>query len=142
MNIGFVMYNWESVKPKFDSTLRLIKECLLRGHKVTAIYPNEMAIRRTEVWANTYVISSNNLEEENFIEFYRSCTLKEEFIKMSEHDVVFFRDNPPLDNHLLNFMDTLENDVFEVNYDQFKEKLFFPKQSYSNDLITKYLIEN
>ena len=48
-----------------------------------------MAIRRTEVWANTYVISSSNLETENFIEFYRSCTLKEEFIKMSEHDVVF-----------------------------------------------------
>ena len=115
MNIGFVMYNWESVEPKLDTTLRLINECLLRGHKVTAIYPNEMAIRRTEVWANTYVISSNNLETENFIEFYRSCTLKEEFVKMCEHDVVFFRDNPPLDNHLLNFMDTLENDVFFIN---------------------------
>ena len=115
MNIGFVMYNWESVKPKLDTTLRLIKECLTRGHKVTAIYPNEMAIRRTEVWANTYVISSKDLETENFIEFYSSCTLKEEFIKMREHDVVFFRDNPPLDNHLLNFMDTLENDVFFIN---------------------------
>ena len=95
MNIGFVMYNWESVKPKLDTTLRLIKECLLRGHKVTAIYPNEMAIRRTEVWANAYVISSDNLETENFIEFYSSCILKEEIIKMSEHDVVFFSDNPP-----------------------------------------------
>ena len=73
MNIGFVMYNWESVKPELDTTLRLIRECLLRGHKVTAIYPNEMAIRRTEVWANTYVISSDNMETENFIEFYSSC---------------------------------------------------------------------
>ena len=109
------MYNWESVKPKLDTTLRLIHESLKRGHKVTAIYPNEMAIRRTIVWANCHVITSKNLKSDNFEEFYSSCSLEEEFIPMNEHDVVFFRDNPPLDNHLLNFMDTLENDVFFVN---------------------------
>ena len=38
--------------------------------------------------------------------------LKEEFIPMKEQNVVFFRDNPPLDNHLLNFMDTLKKDTF------------------------------
>ena len=31
MNIGFVMYNWESVKPKLDTTLRL-KRVFTRGH--------------------------------------------------------------------------------------------------------------
>ena len=42
MNIGFVMYEWESVKPKLDSTLRLIQESVSRGHKVSLIYPYEL----------------------------------------------------------------------------------------------------
>ncbi len=41
MNIGFVMYDWETIKPELDSTLRLIHEGIKRGHKVSAIYPNE-----------------------------------------------------------------------------------------------------
>jgi hypothetical protein len=60
MNIGFVMYDWESIKPELDSTLRLIQESIKRGHKVSAIYPNEMAIRRTIVWANCYVVTNSN----------------------------------------------------------------------------------
>ena len=38
MNIGFVMYDWEDVKPKLDSTLRLIQESISRGNKVSLIY--------------------------------------------------------------------------------------------------------
>lgn len=115
MNIGFVMYDWESIKPELDSTLRLIHEGIKRGHKVSAIYPNEMAIRRTTVWANCHVITSSNPNTNDVFEFYKNCKLNEEFIPMKEQDVVFFRDNPPLDNHLLNFMDTLEKDTFFIN---------------------------
>jgi glutathione synthase len=115
MNIGFVMYDWESIKPELDSTLRLIQESIKRGHKVSAIYPNEMAIRRTIVWANCYVVTNSNPNTNDVFEFYKNCELKEEFIPMNEQDVVFFRDNPPLDNHLLNFMDTLEKDTFFIN---------------------------
>ena len=115
MNIGFVMYEWESVKPKLDSTLRLIQESVSRGHKVSLIYPYEMAIRRTCVWANCRIIESSKPNAQDNYDFYKSCTLKEEFIPMNNHDVVFFRDNPPLDTHVLNFMDTLENDTFFIN---------------------------
>jgi len=115
MNIAFVMYEWSTIKPYLDTTLRLIHEALKRGHKVSAIYPSEMAIRRTIVWANCHIITSNNLNTDDVDEFYSSCQLTEEFMPMKEQDVVFFRDNPPLDNHLLNFMDTLENDIFFIN---------------------------
>ena len=115
MNIGFVMYEWESVKPKLDSTLRLIQESVSRGHKVSLIYPYEMAIRRTCVWANCRIVESSKPNAQDNYDFYKSCTLSEEFIPMNNHDVVFFRDNPPLDTHVLNFMDTLENDTFFIN---------------------------
>lgn len=115
MNIGFVMYDWEDVKPKLDSTLRLIQESISRGNKVSLIYPNEMAIRRTTVWANCRIVSSSKPNAQDNFEFYESCSLSEEFIPMNNHDVIFFRDNPPLDTHVLNFMDTLENDTFFIN---------------------------
>jgi glutathione synthase len=115
MNIGFVMYEWESVKPELDSTLKLIQEAISRGHKVSLIYPYEMAIRRTCVWANCRIVESSKPNAQDNFEFYNSCRLTEEFIPMNNHDVVFFRDNPPLDTHVLNFMDTLENDTFFIN---------------------------
>ena len=39
MNIGFVMYNWESVKPKLDTTLRLIHESLKEVIKLPLFIP-------------------------------------------------------------------------------------------------------
>mgnify|MGYP001239347934 FL=1 len=115
MNIGFVMYDWNTVKPKLDSTIRLIQESVSRGHKVSLIYPNEIAIRRTMVWANCRIVSSTSPNAQDNLEFYKSCSLHEELIPLNNHQVIFFRDNPPLDNHVLNFMDTLENDVFFIN---------------------------
>jgi len=115
MNIGFVMYEWESVRPELDSTLRLIQESVSRGHKVSLIYPNEMAIRRTCVWANCRIVTSSSPNAQDNFEFYKSCTLTEEFLPMNEHNVVFFRDNPPLDTHVLNFMDTLDDEIFFIN---------------------------
>jgi glutathione synthase len=115
MNIGFVMYEWEKVSLKLDSTLRLIQESISRGHKVSLIYPNEMAIRRTSVWANCRIVSSSKPNSQDNFEFYNSCTLVEEFIPINRHQVIFFRDNPPIDAHVLNFMDTLENEIFFIN---------------------------
>ncbi len=34
---------------------------------------------------------------------------------MSIHDVIFLRDNPPLDNHVLNFLDTLDGSTLFIN---------------------------
>ena len=93
MNIGFVMYEWESIRPELDSTLRLIQESVSRGHKVSLIYPNEMAIRRTCVWANCRIVTTSSPNAQDNLEFYKSCTLTEEFLPMNDHNVVFFRAN-------------------------------------------------
>ena len=115
MNIGFIMYSWDLINPELDSTLRLIHESIIRGHKVSIIYPSEMAIRRTIVWGNCHVIDNNVTTSNNLEEFYHSVTFTEGLSPLKEQDVIFLRDNPPLDNHLLNFLDTLENDTFFIN---------------------------
>jgi len=115
MNIGFIMYNWDLIIPELDSTIRIIHESLTRGHKVSIIYPNEMAIRRTVVWANCHIISHKGPIPKDLTEFYKSATITEELTPLKEQDVIFLRDNPPIDNHVLNFLDTLENETFFVN---------------------------
>jgi len=115
MNIGYIMYSWDLIQPELDSTLRLIHESINRGHKVSIIYPNEMAIRRTIVWGNCHVIENKDAISKDLQEFYNSTTFTEELSPLKEQDVIFLRDNPPLDNHLLNFLDTLENDTVFIN---------------------------
>ena len=109
------MYNWSEVIPELDTTLRLIHESIIRGHKVSVIYPNEMAIRRTIVWGNCHVINKKKSISNDILTFYNETTFTEEFLPLKEHNVIFLRDNPPLDNHLLNFLDTLVNDTFFIN---------------------------
>ena len=109
------MYSWDLIQPELDSTLRLIHESINRGHKVSIIYPNEMAIRRTIVWGNCHVIENKDAISKDLQEFYNSTTFTEELSPLKEQDVIFLRDNPPLDNHLLNFLDTLENDTIFIN---------------------------
>ncbi len=115
MNIGFLMYSWSEVVPELDSTLRLIHESVKRGHKVSVIYPNEMAIRRTIVYANCHVIVPKEPLSESLTDFHNEVTLIEEFNPLKQLNVIFLRDNPPLDNHLLNFLDTLVDDTFFIN---------------------------
>jgi len=115
MNVGFIMYSWKDISPDLDSTLRLIHESVKRGHKVSLIYPSEMAIRRTIVWSYCHVIDSSLTYSENPVSFYEQVSLIREFHPMSIHDVIFLRDNPPLDNHVLNFLDTLDGSTLFIN---------------------------
>ena len=108
------MYDWQKVEPELDSTVRLIHEAAIRGHRVSIIHSNEMAIRRTIVCSTCHILTNVNISED-IIEFYHQATFKQELLPLNDHDALFLRDNPPLDNHLLNFLDTVEEDVFIVN---------------------------
>jgi len=47
--------------------------------------------------------------------FYHKVQFKEEMLPLKGFDVVFLRKNPPLDNLLLNFLDSIDDEVFIVN---------------------------
>jgi len=47
--------------------------------------------------------------------FYRNAELREEMLPLAGFDVIFFRANPPLDPIMLNFLDSVKDDVFIMN---------------------------
>ncbi|NQY05919.1 MAG: glutathione synthase [Flavobacteriaceae bacterium] len=115
MNICFIMYPWEKVDPKNDSTLALIHECVKRGHKVAMATPANLTIRNSIAYGFCNVITNKEGISRSASSFYKSATLKEKMLPLAAFDVIFMRANPPLDPIVLNFLDSVKDDVFIVN---------------------------
>lgn len=115
MNILFIMYPWQEVDPETDSTLRLVHEAAIRGHQVAIVYPNNLTIRDSITSGFCRVISNTGSVHKNIVNFYRKAELHDEMLPLAGFDVIFMRTNPPLDNIMLNFLDSVKNDTFIIN---------------------------
>ncbi len=115
MNICFIMYPWEDIKPADDSTLCLIHECVSRGHRVAITTNAGLTIRDSITMAFCEVIKVNDKVPKSMTSFHKKAVLKEQALPLAGFDVIFMRANPPLDNLVLNFLDSVKNDVFIVN---------------------------
>lgn len=115
MNICFIMYPWEKINPKQDSTLRIIHEAVKRGHHVAITHPNNLTIRDSITLSHC----KNIVPEENLTHsipaFYRTVKFDTKMRPLDEFDVLFMRINPPLDSLVLNFLDSIKDDVFIIN---------------------------
>lgn len=108
------MYPWERVNPKQDSTLRIIHESALRGHEVAITHPANLTIRDSDTFAFSKRIMNDKVTP-SASGFYNKVIFKEEMIRLRDYDVIFMRDNPPLDPLVLNFLDAIKDDVFIIN---------------------------
>lgn len=115
MNICFIINNWESMVPETESTLRIIHEACKRKHSVGILYTNNLTIRNNDTYGFIKMISKMDTISENMTTFYKKVQFKEEMLPLKGFDVVFLRKNPPLDNLLLNFLDSIDDEVFIVN---------------------------
>ncbi|PWG05071.1 glutathione synthase [Polaribacter aquimarinus] len=116
MNICFLMYPWESIKsPENDTSLTLIHECSKRGHGVAICTPSNLTIRNSVT--NAFCTILNRLEKtpSNIKTFYNKTTTRGEMLPLAGFDVIFMRAEPPLDPLMLNFLDSVKDDVFIVN---------------------------
>lgn len=114
MKICFLMYPWERVS-KGDSTLRIIHECVKRGHEVAMTIPERLSIRDSITMANCEVFKKDQRVSSSISSFQQNCEKSWKFLSLSEFDVVFMRANPPLDPLVLNFLDSIKDDVFVMN---------------------------
>jgi glutathione synthase len=115
MNICFIMYPWENLTPASDSTLRLIHESALRGHQVAITSAANLTIRDSVTMAfSRLLVKQPKLSKSPEI-FYKKATFKEQMLPLAGFDVIFMRANPPLDNLVLNFLDSIKDEVFIVN---------------------------
>ncbi|HAT86390.1 MAG TPA: glutathione synthase [Rhizobiales bacterium] len=114
MKICFLMYPWEKITPETDTTLRLIYEAWLRGHIVTLATETSLTLRDTEAYAFCFVIQCSG-SPKNAEQFYKQAQLKKKMLPLAGFDAIFMRANPPLDATVLNFLDSVKQDVFICN---------------------------
>ena len=115
MNICFIMYPWDEIDPENDTSLALIKECVKRNHGVAMCTPANLTIRNSVTTANCTVIGRMEKTPTSLKSFYKKAELREEMLPLAGFDVIFFRANPPLDPIMLNFLDSVKDDVFIMN---------------------------
>jgi len=109
------MYPWERVNPAQDSTLRIIHEAVKRGHEVSITHPSNLTIRDSITLSLCKKITLNKKITSSLISFYKTVKFDTEMQELSGFDVIFMRDNPPLDSLVLNFLDSIKDDVFIIN---------------------------
>ncbi|WP_371377651.1 glutathione synthase [Thalassotalea aquiviva] len=115
MKICFIMYPWNRVEPESDSTLRLIHECVKRGHTVALSTVNNLTIRDSVASAFCDVFTKNTKVSDNIISFYKTAHFKRAQLPLAGFDAVIMRANPPLDTLALNFLDSVRGDTFIMN---------------------------
>ncbi len=116
MNVCFLMYPWESIKsPENDTTLTLIHECVKRGHGVAICTPSNLTIRNSVTNAFCTILNRHEKVPSSIKSFYSRTTTREEMLPIAGFDAIFMRAEPPLDPLMLNFLDSVKDDVFIIN---------------------------
>lgn len=115
MKICFIMYPWESLNPKQDSTIRLVHECAARNHEVSITCANNLTIRDSVTQGYCRTIINTGKVSNSMVTFHRSVKFENKMRPLKEFDVIMMRDNPPLDPVVLNFLDSVKDDTFIVN---------------------------
>ncbi|HIC32036.1 MAG TPA: glutathione synthase [Flavobacteriaceae bacterium] len=115
MNVCFIMYPWDQIDPENDTSLALIKECVKRNHGVAMCSPANLTIRDSVTSAFCTVIGRMDKVPSSLKSFYKKAELREEMLPLAGFDAIFFRANPPLDPIMLNFLDSVKDDVFIIN---------------------------
>ncbi len=116
MNVCFLMYPWDSItSPENDTSLTLIHECLKRGHGVALCSPANLTIRNSVTCAFVTIINRMEKVPSSLKSFHKKASIREEMLPLAGFDVIFMRAEPPLDPLMLNFLDSVKDDVFIVN---------------------------
>lgn len=115
MNICFILDPWDTLNPEIDSSLRIIHEAVSRGHRVGVFQPKNLTIRENETYAFANMIGRMDKVPESISSFYKKVKFKKQMLPLKGFDAVFLRKDPPLDNLMLNFLDSVKDDAFIIN---------------------------
>ncbi|EQC46784.1 glutathione synthase [Bacteriovorax sp. Seq25_V] len=115
MNICFILDPWADLNPEIDSSLRVIHEAALRGHKVAIFQPKNLTIRENETYAFANILTRMDKVPESIPAFYKKAKFRKQMVPLKGFDAVFLRKDPPIDNLMLNFLDSVKDDTFIIN---------------------------
>ena len=115
MHIAFIADSWEELNPEIDSTVRLIHESCIRGHRVGLFAPGNLTVRDNETYAYCNMFSKNQTFSDKLETFYKKAKLSRQRVPIKGFDAIFIRKNPPVDNLVLSFLDSVKDDTFIIN---------------------------
>lgn len=115
MHIGFIIENWQDTEPKKSSTLLIMQECLMRGHKVSVLYPENLTVRNNIVHGFAKTIKSMEKVPDKVDLLFKRITFDEAMIPLHGFDCIFLRKDPPIDPLMLNFLDSVKNETVVLN---------------------------
>jgi glutathione synthase len=109
------MYPWEEIKPEDDSTLAMIHEFVKRGHGLAITTPANLTIRDSVAFAFSKCFKRKDKISNSLKAFHSRAEFYDEMLPLAGFDVILLRSNPPLDMIMLNFLDSVKDDVFIMN---------------------------
>lgn len=115
MNVCFIMYPWDEMDPENDSTLAMIHEFAKRGHGLAITTPANLTIRDSVAFAFCRCLKRTEKLSNNLKSFHGKSQFYDEMLPLAGFDVIILRSNPPLDMIMLNFLDSVKDDVFIMN---------------------------
>ena len=93
----------------------MIHESVKRGHETAITHPINLTIRDSITLSLCKTIKNVGKLTSNVSSFYKNVEFDSEMRQLDEFDVIFMRDNPPMDSLVLNFLDSIKDDVFIMN---------------------------
>ncbi|MBI9058265.1 MAG: glutathione synthase [Labilibaculum sp.] len=115
MKICFIMYPWESLNPKQDSTIRLVHECVKREFDVAITSPQSLTIRDSVTLGYCSTFEKMDTVSASMTNFHHNSKFTKGMRPLKDFDVIFMRDNPPIDPLVLNFLDSIKDETFIMN---------------------------
>ncbi|AZR81762.1 glutathione synthase [Thiomicrospira sp. S5] len=115
MNIGFIFEDWNTITPAKNSTIRIIKECLERGHKVSILYPSNLTVRNNVTHGYVKRILPMEKIPDNILQFYKKVKFEQKMMPLHGLDAIMVRRDPPIDSMVYNFLDSVKNEVVIIN---------------------------
>lgn len=115
MKICFIMYPWKSMDYTIDSTLLLIHEAAKRGHEVYTLQTDQLVIQDSQTKGFANKLKKGQKIPKSPQKFFKTAEFKEKLLVLGDCDVIMMRDDPPLDPLVLNFLDSIADDVFLIN---------------------------
>tara|TARA_R100000935_G_scaffold8302_7_gene17409 strand:- start:38793 stop:39803 length:1011 start_codon:yes stop_codon:yes gene_type:complete len=109
------MYPWEEMDPENDSTLAMVQEFAKRGHGLAITTPANLTIRDSVAFAFSRCLKRMEKVPSKLTSFHKKAEFYDEMLPMAGFDVIILRSNPPLDMIMLNFLDSVKDDVFIMN---------------------------
>ena len=118
MKIAFLMDSLETIQPEYETTSHLMYECNDRGHTVYFLESHDVYIRRDQVVARMRNITVKpGFSMDVYWQELIRCTKQDHLIfeTITELDALFLRSNPPLNYQTMEFLQTVNNNVFILN---------------------------